>query len=839
MEEDILQIFLDKIGKIPIAQNILISSKETSYEEMQAFFNRAILCKYNTLFVVEINGSFSNYQQRCMNIFIDKLLTYQYKLKEKNNDIDIDKNDTYSYMNSCLIFIYNEKSESSIKELKNFKPKELLLNRTNHSLSAIKSRDSIMSINYIRDPLREKLFNKTHIYQSEICGLGKSTQIKNEIAKSGKKYVYFPLGGNITKDIIYDKLDKIMIDIESKTEKQYEDIAIHLDLFDSKENIISVLNEFLFSFLITKFYASNENVIYIPINIEIYIEIPNSFKDFISNYGILKSFKRDDDIITIENLPELDLPEDKINLFKNMLGKDNNQEIYRWLKEKIMLTRYSYHQIHIFINLFICQYNIFKGQKICFLGEKGEDVTDNCINSFAEATKYFTYGGFSKILLEKKDEQDKTDEIDILSKEYDNDLKNEKFDKILIFIVENKDGKFGNYKGIYYKVNISDEALKNGNVLENMKKISEEKLSLELQYLKVLKKILDLENPVKPKEERGLVSLSEIIKKDDYVITVDNFRKMILILYRIIANIPVILMGETGCGKTALIKKLNQLLNNGEETLVTINIDPSYNDDKLTKKMNEINQKAKESKNELWVFFDELNTCDSLSLITEIFINRTYGRKKMEENIRLIGACNPYRKKQENKNICGLTYQNDDNKVQLVYLVNILPQSLMYYVFNFGSLGKEDEDRYILSIISDIIPDLNLREATKNVISKCHDYLRNTFDPSVVSLREMKRFKKLYYFMIKYYENKKKLEPTKSGTEESKKLKSIIISIYLCYYIRLVDVTTRTNFDAELKDLFFKLVNYKYENIDNANNKENKEVIYNNDLMNDLNIIIT
>ena len=198
MEEDILQIFLDKIGKIPIAQNILISSKETSYEEMQAFFNRAILCKYNTLFVVEINGSFSNYQQRCMNIFIDKLLTYQYKLKEKNNDIDIDKNDTYSYMNSCLIFIYNEKSESYIKELKNFKPKELLLNRTNHSLSAIKSRDSIMSINYIRDPLREKLFNKTHIYQSEICGLGKSTQIKNEIAKSGKKYVYFPLGGNIT-----------------------------------------------------------------------------------------------------------------------------------------------------------------------------------------------------------------------------------------------------------------------------------------------------------------------------------------------------------------------------------------------------------------------------------------------------------------------------------------------------------------------------------------------------------------------------------------------------------------------------------------------------------------
>ena len=34
MEEDILQIFLDKIGRFPIAQNFLITNKETAYEEM-------------------------------------------------------------------------------------------------------------------------------------------------------------------------------------------------------------------------------------------------------------------------------------------------------------------------------------------------------------------------------------------------------------------------------------------------------------------------------------------------------------------------------------------------------------------------------------------------------------------------------------------------------------------------------------------------------------------------------------------------------------------------------------------------------------------------------------
>ena len=40
---------------------------------------------------------------------------------------------------------------------------------------------------------------------------------------------------------------------------------------------------------------------------------------------------------------------------------------------------------------------------------------------------------------------------------------------------------------------------------------------------------------------------------------------MILLVYRIRANVPVIIMGETGCGKTSLIKKLSQILNNGEE----------------------------------------------------------------------------------------------------------------------------------------------------------------------------------------------------------------------------------------------------------------------------------
>jgi hypothetical protein len=299
---------LDKIGKIPIAQNILFNNKETSFEEMQAFFNRAILCKYNTLFVVKVSNSFSDYQQRCMNILIDKSLTYK---NEKFNEIDeenqVDKSDTSAYMDSCLVFVYNKESESFLNILKVFNPKELSLKRE-HELKRTTTFENISKCSsFEKDIFREEICKKTHIIQSKICGLGKSTIIKKQILDSRKQYKYFPLGGNITKEKIYLKLKKLMKDIPK--ENKYNDIAIHLDLFESNE--YSVINEFLFSFLITKFYSSNENIIYIPLNIEIYVEIPNCFKDFISNYKILTLFKPK---TYITNIPQLNLSEDKIKL---------------------------------------------------------------------------------------------------------------------------------------------------------------------------------------------------------------------------------------------------------------------------------------------------------------------------------------------------------------------------------------------------------------------------------------------------------------------------------------------------------------------------------------------
>ena len=772
-EEYILKIFLEKIGHLPLAQNVLISSKETSPEEIQAFFYRAILCDYNTLFVVELNNSFSNYQQNIMYSYINSILSFKNKIYNESTKNKVDKANTFEYLKSCIIFVYEEniKDKSFSIELDKFGVKE---------------------IGNVEKDINEK-FENIKIITSDICGLGKSHKIIKMIEESKKQYYHFPLGGILTKEVIYKKLSELLNKLKNEKD-EYKNIAIHLDLTESQET--SIINEFLFSFLITKFYINNENIIYVPKDIEIYIEIPNCFENYLSKFGILNIFKHEN--ISLSEIPKLDLPKDKINIFSRMLDYKTNDKIEAFIKDKIGLEKYSFHQAQIFIKLFISQYSKFDGKLI--FTNNGKDVTDECIQEFANCTKYFTSGGFAKLLNEKNIDK-KIDYIDLISNIYNNDLKGTKFEIPLIFIIMEKKR--------YVPIKIPSIDSKSYSNSDN--------------YLRDIKLALNLENDV-GKEKGKLKSLQSILnyKSDDYVITNDNFKKMILLVYRINANIPVIIMGETGCGKTALITKLNQLLNNGEITVIIINIHPGITDEDLSKSMKAINNEAKDDINhEIWVFFDEINTCLSFSLLTEIFINRTYNGEKLSDNIRLIGACNPYRKRKALTEKCGLS-RDDEKENELVYLVQPLPQSLLYYVFSFGSIYEEDEKKYIFSIIEKLFSEeeKELHEITKDAIFECHKYLRETFDPSVVSLREISRFYKCVKFFQDYFHKKDEyLDIDTNKKEKLYKIKSIICSIYLCYYIRLIDKTKRAQFDVQLRPILLNLVNSIKEEDDGKINK--------------------
>ena len=74
-----------------------------------------------------------------------------------------------------------------------------------------------------------------------------------------------------------------------------------------------------------------------------------------------------------------------------------------------------------------------------------------------------------------------------------------------------------------------------------------------------------------------------------------------------------------------------------------------------------------------------------MSFLTEIFINMTYNGIRLSDNIRLIGACIPYRKRKKYKEKFGLSL-SDHNENEIVYLVESLPQSVLYYIFALARL---------------------------------------------------------------------------------------------------------------------------------------------------------
>ena len=155
------------------------------------------------------------------------------------------------------------------------------------------------------------------------------------------------------------------------------------------------------------------------------------------------------------------------------------------------------------------------------------------------------------------------------------------------------------------------------------------------QFLKELKNILYINIPIKRIKDSDKISLKEIV--GNYVFTADNFLKMVLILLHIRANIPVIMIGETYCGKTSLIRKLSEIKNGGKkDKLKTLNMHSGTTDDDISKFINEkviieaveiMNKESNEKIRmenlgmffeftQILVFLDKINTCKSMGLIS-------------------------------------------------------------------------------------------------------------------------------------------------------------------------------------------------------------------------------
>ena len=185
-------------------------------------------------------------------------------------------------MKSCLAFVYSDKTGSISQYLESIKGRQRLEHKD-------KKKDE------------QILYNENvEIISSDKFEVGKSTYIKDQVEKSGKKYIFFPFGGEYSRKDVINRLKKI--DEKIKSYKKEDKLVIHLDLYDSKQT--DLMKEFLFSFLITRSYGQNENLFYLSKDVEIKIEIPNGFIDFFLEFPILNMFQNRYEI-SIKKLPPL------------------------------------------------------------------------------------------------------------------------------------------------------------------------------------------------------------------------------------------------------------------------------------------------------------------------------------------------------------------------------------------------------------------------------------------------------------------------------------------------------------------------------------------------------
>ena len=122
-------------------------------------------------------------------------------------------------MISCLLFVYYDMTSAIIQEIKKI---------NGHSILDIPNLDD-----------KDIIFNNDdiQIIYSDACGVGKSTYIKEFIKLLQKNYIYFPVGGEFTRDEVIERLKEFKYNSNS---------VIHLDLYDT--NKVNLMKEFLFSF---------------------------------------------------------------------------------------------------------------------------------------------------------------------------------------------------------------------------------------------------------------------------------------------------------------------------------------------------------------------------------------------------------------------------------------------------------------------------------------------------------------------------------------------------------------------------------------------------------------
>ncbi len=436
--------------------------------------------------------------------------------------------------------------------------------------------------------------NDTYV-TSKISGLGKSTYIIDEIHRMNKHYIKFPIGGEISADILAERLRSQGAQLASST------AALHIDI-GAIENV-GQLNELLYCLILFRSFRFGQEAIHVPCDVPIYIELDASMhtsklqqKMIVLNY--LK--KKHLDSIDLNSLKVKDWPEihgvmaylqaikkGEINRRNISLGERFDVNIcLELLKEHFIQKQnvefITWTKLSIFVAIY---YKLFLGFSSCghFLAEfmQGSQLRVNILQTLLGSSNQFTSISVETVRNSQRSVNESNFSLNEAVVSWDTTkpftvVFTDTNDPLFVYrkvkdVPRSVIAEFDNYKRITRN---TESLLPDYNTLTHVqlflklvtlskkyfnKSICENCFS---QYEHTVHQCTEcktpgtLLQPAKAKTRDIETILEKMGRKLEtvYVLTPDNYIKMLLIYLRVQSGVPVLIMGETGKIRVSLTR---------------------------------------------------------------------------------------------------------------------------------------------------------------------------------------------------------------------------------------------------------------------------------------------
>ena len=683
------------------------------------------------------------------------------------------------------------------------------------------------------------IFKIVHVIYSDYAGLGKTTHIQQSIraTNSTKDIVVLFLNGELS----FEVLKKRLFTLEKRLEK-VESCCLHikLDTLQELEHSNGIVDYLLYQVCVLRRVQTHRGCLDMQKIDKVYIEIGNTIgfialvKKFSTlmlfdkNWHKMATFNSDNLIVNpsikdpaqivsfyLNAIQEKYIGQATINHFQVPHGVDEFKKIMKanFMKaekienrDKITYTQYST-WVKICYKL-LSEFDRCKEMNPDFLG------VDSVIR--------YEFGclirDFASKMIQFSVEQAKSSQVEFydLKNNYSSSTNEDisavhkKFEKM------NKWDAKSNLIPVIYQGNFmvfygSDDQFKDQ---KNLKYLVENKVAQirgkakvnnntplkSKEYLQIYDYLLNYSENFLYERSKRFPNLDENCDnekgvEEGFVITEENNLKIALVLVKAMVGVPIVIMGESGCGKTYFTKYVASCIKKDEIRIITLHA--GIKEEDLLVFLKECIAQALKFKTinndkKLWILFDEFNTSPLQSIVAEIMQDKVCSVDPeigmIPDNLVIVACCNPFQLR-EAKSELGLIPDTADNR--LSHQVYVVLESLLNYVWDFGSLTEKDEKDHIFSIIgSETIFGENKNEEKdflKNVVYQAHKFVRN-YEKGGVSLRDIKRVVKLVKWASSYLMKVKELNKQaqiKIVDEKQAIILAVLVTVNICYGLRM------------------------------------------------------